>query len=431
VDPAGRFTSKEGPAVTQTIFTVVAEIAPDRLDSLRGVVAEIAADPGTNAVLGFGQFTSLHFASVVIFGSSRLPPTLIVENNVDGPLDDWLPILVARGRTGIDTLFAHCVGYPVDASAGEVVAWLGAHVVRPGAYHVGATGRSLARIRQEAALHGAIEDFIDAEHGAGRLAGSPPAVRAAIQDFVRADPRFAWAAVTPPRQTWGERGGHLGRLAAAVTGALLLSPLLIPVLAAWIAVLRVKEAVDPVQRGPADPDWVNAQQEREDLAAQNHLASVIAVKPGFVRATTLPIVLWALNLLARVAYTHGDLGGIPSIHFAHWSLIDEGRHLVFLSNFDGSWESYLGDFIDKASVGLTAVWSNTEEFPRTRFLAFAGAADGPRFRQWARAHGCPTDAWYSAYPELTMPIIDNNTALREGLYARLHGEEVQAWLRRL
>ncbi len=102
-----------------------------------------------------------------------------------------------------------------------------------------------------------------------------------------------------------------------------------------------------------------------------------------------------------------------------------------MSNFDGSWESYLGDFIDKASRGLTAVWSNTKEFPRTRNLLREGATDGPRFRQWARGSQCGTNAWYTAYPELTMTAIDNNSAIREDLLTRLDDEGTTTWLRRL
>ncbi|MGH9281414.1 MAG: Dyp-type peroxidase, partial [Acidimicrobiales bacterium] len=162
-----------------------------------------------------------------------------------------------------------------------------------------------------------------------------------------------------------------------------------------------------------------------------HLSSVIKVKPGALRRITLPAVLFSLNLIARATATKGELGGIPSIHFAHWSQIDEGRHLLFLSNFDGSWESYLGDFIDKAAIGLTAVWSNTVDFPRTTLLAFKGAADGPRFRQWARAHQCPTAVFYTAYPTCTMATIDNNTSIREGLFANLDEEGTATWLARL
>ncbi len=143
------------------------------------------------------------------------------------------------------------------------------------------------------------------------------------------------------------------------------------------------------------------------------------------------MVLYLVNLAARINGTHGKLGGIPSIHFAHWSLIDGGRHLMFLSNYDGSWESYLGDFIDKAAKGLTAEWSNTAKFPRTFLLVYKGAADGPRFRQWARASQCRTDAWYNAYPSASMTVIDNNSAIRKDLFADLDPAQTAAWLRRL
>ena len=68
--------------------------------------------------------------------------------------------------------------------------------------------------------------------------------------------------------------------------------------------------------------------------------------------------------------------------------------------------------------------------PHTRLLVFQGASDGPRFRQWARANQCRTDVWYSAYPELSMPAIDNNSAIREGLSPTLDTEETQRWLTR-
>jgi hypothetical protein len=104
--------------------------------------------------------------------------------------------------------------------------------------------------------------------------------------------------------------------------------------------------------------------------------------------------------------------------------------LLFLSNYDGSWENYLDDFIDKASVGLTGIWSNTEGFPRTRFLTRDGARNGTRFKQWARWAQSPTLAWYSAYQDLTVQAIDNNSAIREELLTPLQSPQVQAWLRR-
>jgi hypothetical protein len=418
--------------MTQNIFTIITDVESTEVGALRSVLGEINADPVANAVLPFGSFDVLHFASLTLVEKDDLAPTLIFEHNVDVSVDDWLRTLVNQAGAGIEALYTHCVGYPVGGDPAGVQAYLLAHVVPPGAFHIGATGRSLARLRQEAGLRNAIEGFLESEDASGRLRDEvPDAIRAAVQQFVRSDEAFSWTKKTPPRQTRSEHRRHQIRLWANVVAAAVVVPLLLPALAVGVVVLRLKERTDPVQEGPADPAHVKEVSDTEDFFAQNHLASVITVKPGLLRAVTLPVVLRILNLLARMSYTKGELGGIPSIHFAHWSVFDRGRQLLFLSNFDGSWESYLADFIDKAATGLTAVWSNTVNFPRTRFLVRDGATDGPRFRQWARSNQFASQVWYSAYPGLTMPMIDNNTAIREGLFAGLEGEEVHRWLQRL
>lgn len=419
--------------MTQSVFTVVSDVPAEHLPALRETLDVIRADPADNAVLPFARFDTLHFASLVLAEGPALDPAqLIFEQNVDGSVDEWLATLVAGAGAGLDALYRGSEGYPGGADPDGVRAWMRRRVVRPGAFHIGATGRTLHRIRQEAGLHDAIQAFLDGEEAAGRLHdATPAAVRARVQDFVRADPALSWARTSPPRETRRERLVHRARLYGTVAAAVVLAPVLLPVLAVGVVVLLVKERIDPVQQGPPDPGHVRRLESEEDFLAQNHLSSVIPVKPGLLRRVTVPVVLYALNLVARVSATKGKLGGIPSIHFAHWSLINDGRHLVFLSNFDGSWESYLGDFIDKAATGLTAVWSNTVEFPRTRLLAFDGAADGPRFRQWARAHQCPTAAWYTAYPTFTMSTIDDNTSIREGLFAPLDEKGTAAWLARL
>jgi hypothetical protein len=144
----------------------------------------------------------------------------------------------------------------------------------------------------------------------------------------------------------------------------------------------------------------------------------------------LRVVLWGANLLARTS-TNGSLSNIPSIHYAHWALLDGGRRLLFLSNFDGSWESYLDDFIDKASKGLTGIWTNTVGFPRTRLLIYRGATDGVAFKAFARSQQTPTAVWYSAYPDLTVQRIDSQSTLREGLATQPTGAALADWLRRV
>src|SRR4029434_9514512 len=118
-----------------------------------------------------------------------------------------------------------------------------------------------------------------------------------------------------------------------------------------------------------------------------------------------------IDILARYRFNQGDLDGLNTIHFARWVLIDEGKRLLFFSNYDGSWERYLGDFVDQEHIGLTSVWSNTEGYPKTTNLMFEGATDEERFKAWTRAHQIPTQLWYSAYPQLTTPNIGRNARI--------------------
>jgi hypothetical protein len=161
---------------------------------------------------------------------------------------------------------------------------------------------------------------------------------------------------------------------------------------------------------------------------QNHFASAEPVKPGLFRMVLLKAVLKLIHFLAAVTLNKGSLSGIASIHFARWAVIDGGRRLLYLSNYDGSWENYLDDFIDRASTGLTAIWSNTIGFPRTYFLTFGGATDELLFKTIVRRSQVPSLAWYSAYPDLSVQNIRANAAIREGLFAPMDAKAEQAWL---
>jgi len=108
----------------------------------------------------------------------------------------------------------------------------------------------------------------------------------------------------------------------------------------------------------------------------------------------------------------------------------EGNTLVFFSNFGGSWDAYLNDFIELAAHGLTAVWSNSVGFPKSRFLVFDGARQALPFKTYARNSMQLTLAWYQAYPDLTTINIENNTRIREGLIQTDANGEA-SWIERL
>ncbi len=201
--------------------------------------------------------------------------------------------------------------------------------------------------------------------------------------------------------------------------------------------LRLSETADrPEDRDP-DAALVQAIMARENSyragggepIAQNHLTAVSTVKPGLLRRwVMLRLGLHLVELAVQSgSFRRGFLSNIGTIHFAQWVRIP-GKKLLFFSNYDGSWESYLEDFITKASQGLTIVWSNTTDFPKTNWLAQDGATDGDRFKRWVRRQQIPTLLWYSAYPSLTAEQVRLNAKIRYGLARAESGSEAEEWL---
>jgi hypothetical protein len=176
-----------------------------------------------------------------------------------------------------------------------------------------------------------------------------------------------------------------------------------------------------------------AREEGGNNERQNHLASITHVKPGLFRLCLLRATLYVINLLSRLWFNRGELGGIPTILSARWVLIDDGRRLLFLDNYGGAWESYLNEFIDMTAVkGLNAIWSNTfvkaqgrcYGFPETRFLFWRGAQAARPFKAYVRESQIETVAWYGAYPTLSVVNINNNSQLRQSLGKSLTSSQI-------
>jgi hypothetical protein len=420
-----------------TILTFIAEIAPDRRQSLDAAVSALrrAADAPPHSP--FGAISTLHFASVVVFDDDparQLPALLVFESNIDGPIGPYVDTLVHAAAPHLHALFGCCRDYTVAAAADRAAIgdYLRRHVVQPNAWHVGSFSHTAGRIVREASLHDDVSARIDRRMLQGGWPTTAFLAQALIADEYRAAGTFGWVPAPDDEPTWWDRTGPTVRLVGTAAVVVLALPAIGFVIARWLgavagfaleialvalygAILRWHEGRDVPQPPSAlDPALVKRLELLEDRRVQNHLASLTTVKPGLFRRLTIRVVLWAANLVARTSI-HGTLAGIPSIHFAHWALVDNGRRLLFLSNFDGSWESYLDDFIDRASPGLTAIWTNTVGFPATRFLVGRGARDGVAFKAFARSQQVPTGVWYSAYPDLTVQQIDRNSRLRVGL----------------
>ncbi|HEY0099318.1 MAG TPA: hypothetical protein VGB76_10250 [Pyrinomonadaceae bacterium] len=423
--------------MTHTILNFITTVDPAKLEPLTALLAEIEDDLSGNPHLPFSCLKRLHFGSLTILedtgdehGRKNFAPYLVFEHNFDGTLEPYLEELLDCAAPGLDRIYSHCLEYPASGlrERATLRAFLISRVVRPHAYHIGNVGRSVGRVQQEAALREQIEGHLDALVLKGQAQAPPATIRRGIQEFVRSLAPD-WTQTVAPRMTFTERFVPWVKLVAAAFLVLLLALVLFPLFIIYLIALRRRERTDPANIPPLDPAHVLGLAAREDHIVQNHMANLRYVKPGSLRRLTIRFVLLAVNLVARVS-THGQLVGLRSLHFAHWVVIDDGRRLLFLTNYDGSWENYLDDFIDRIAIGLTAIWSNTINFPRSRFLLFGGAKDGARFKATARQTQFYTNVWYSAYPRLTVQAVDNNSAIREDLFTPLGEAQTRAWLRR-
>ena len=112
----------------------------------------------------------------------------------------------------------------------------------------------------------------------------------------------------------------------------------------------------------------------------------------------------AIDSYAKRLAPPGSLIGISTIHFVRWLLIDEGRRLMMVSDYDGSWENYIDEFAELILSGLDAIWETSYGYPPD------GARDLPAFKRFLRSHQVPSEVFYSAYPEETVLNIINDRA---------------------
>jgi hypothetical protein len=108
--------------------------------------------------------------------------------------------------------------------------------------------------------------------------------------------------------------------------------------------LRRNENRDSSQDAPhVHEHMLREMLQREDWVTQNHMGSIVLIKPGILRTIIIRAGHLGLGLLLRLVARDGYLGSMRTVHFAHWAFLNNGSRLLFFSNFDHSWGSYLDD----------------------------------------------------------------------------------------
>jgi deferrochelatase/peroxidase EfeB len=452
-----------------SMITIVAPIRAADIDTLNAKIDALGNPCGSaprdtldrlDPDGGGTHFMSLH----AVAGNDGEDGHLVFEFTADGDSAAALKRIGAAIGPDLAPIFAMARDWRDNIG---LVAYLDRHRIGvgstffdpPGLCFAGTPHMRVKRIRDEAALAKFVAPLVDDGRSDLRAIDRLAEVRRAVA----ASDEFRWALDPPAPPGREEREAKPGWLIPALAWPFVktyLWPFAIILLAAFAVAMMIgagwlKSALIALGltvflvvaaaiyfyvglRRQEKTDWVDGRAaelatlieigKRENFCAQNHMISVTERKPGLVRWLTLRLAFWIIGMFATKVYREGFLGGISTIHAARWITIPGTRKLVFFSNFGGSWESYLEDFITRAHGGLTAVWSNSIGFPRASNLFQDGATDGERFKRYARASMQPTRFWYSAYPGLTTDHVRCNAAMRRGLAAALTNDEAVQWL---
>ncbi len=473
--------------MAQTILTVVAAVQPASAEILRArldaftVEQEVKLLPGDQT---YDRLRSavpvLHFMSMTVAFDDHYDPIFVLEANFDGePGPFWAQLEAAMGpllrevfrlcKPPRDQRLALFNAITAVDSRVPLAPLLEAFTIMPAVSHRGNRGIKRAHIIAEGKLFRDLRDAVD----------SNPTLRSStaseIHRLLRAKllPTFPWLSEpAEPRISFAENIADYLRLLGFAAALMLsfyglgwlfklIAQALFSTLAstqlwlpeawadmAWVssivsfivlpllgvlAVLwhmRQLEQRDATNDAPRlDEAALRAMARNEDHVAQNHMISIVHIKPGILRMILARLTLLGLGLVIRCFNRSGYLASMRTIHFAHWAVLDNGGRLMFHSNFDGSWESYLDDFIEKAHAGLTLAWTHGVGFPPTRLLFMGGATEGRKFKAWARHSMSPSQFWFSAYKEYSVNQIERQARLADGLRrAKLNEQEAQAWL---
>jgi hypothetical protein len=417
----------------QVALTIDSPVRAGAVDDLNRLLATMGDGVANGSLIDFGALSGVHFARLMVIdedAEARLPAHLFLLADLDVSADTHLAELVDTAGEGLDRILAHCEGYPAGgaASRNERLDYLRRHVVKEGARYVNTTGRTARQIRQEAELRDAIAQFLDEGDWAGRDASE---VRRGVREHLERRPDLAWALRPAERPGLSARLREKGHLLAIPLLVLPLLPFALLAAPVYALVLRRHERSDEAPRVAPDEDQVLELAALEDHLVHNPFTALGYVKPSRFRRATLTVILFFLDYATRHFFNRGNLSGVKTIHFARWVVIDDKRRAFFASNYDGSVESYMDDFIDKVAWGLNLVFSNGVGYPKTRWLVFGGAKDELAFKDFLRLHQIPTRVWYSAYGNLTALNVQQNERLRAGLHGELSDEHERAWVQAL
>ena len=352
---------------TQSAVTVMAEILPGHEAALRQLLERAGAGSGQQRASC--RSASCRTCTSRASSSSRPPTTsraaagarLVFLADVDGPADAFCAAVRPGQRRPRHASSPLCEGYP---GAGAACSTICAAHHPVAAKYVNTIGRTVEQIQQEAALREAIQALSGPQRSAWRGA-DPRRVRAAIQEFVEARavpglgaPQRAAAGAAyilgeahplPCSSASPDRAvpGHPAR------------PARLAVPAAAPREVRRRPRHHPRRRARPGPGRPGRPWRPEPV----HVGRPAQAGPVPPLHRQRRAVGHRLSDPPRLQSRRSDRRQDHPLRATGSSSTRSGES-IFTSNYDGSLENYMDDFIDKIAWGLNASFSHGVDYPQ-------------------------------------------------------------------
>lgn len=429
--------------IDQGAITVIAELDPnhDRKE-LEALFEQINSDESGGGVIDFDKIGSLHFLRWFFIDEARLsdgkggfsdknpyPKSLAFTSNFDGSIEEHLGEILKVAKKGIVKIYSYCKDFPSNPSDAQIIAYFKERAAYNPLFWPAIRGGTVEQLKGEQEVRDTIQSYLDQCQQKGSLKGkTQEQVKQMIVDHIKGIPKLSWALVPRAKQSFSWRVKYYASFVWRFAIALIILPWLL----VWWALSYIMNARDDKYRKPI----VRSQDfeellKNEDRDFMNQLTVYASLKkPYWFRITQLRMGLWLFAINGIYRSYKGRLAGMETIHFARWTFFNKKRNVMFLSNFDGPWEIYLNEFIDRSASAMNLTFGTTEGYPKVKGLFGEGAHKERAFKTVVRNNQYPCQVWYSAYPRLTIKNIRNNQEIRKGL-AGVSEETTQQWLTRL
>jgi hypothetical protein len=416
-------------------LTIVAKIRPSKVAALEALLKDVNEDIRQGAAHPFERVEGLYFARWGILAPGPDGERLLVfgvdfsaeEGRYRKRMREFMERFVCTlaehrrepGPGAFDAIYRCCEGYPAKGlrKPTRVREFLQAHSVHYTARHVDFAYRveTAEGLRRLLALNEDVERHLNTSHRElEELAQSGAGWTARAHQDLRRRLRVRQPTLADPE--WQRRwdGARLGAARATLLYPPLRYLVTLPLVGAFSAIAALEKRVRGLFRHcGAQPPHVQGKraQAAQHLTrepegqVQNPMIHVATIQPGIGAQIALWLTLRSVNM-RLLRYVVG-LNHIRAIHCARWVLLKHrrggkgsllrprARRLLFFSNYDGSWESYIDSFVDDPEVKafLVRIWSGTEGFPRSG----KGRPFVEPFKAWIQQQQVPTRVWYSAH----------------------------------